>query len=151
MTEDLLQRGLHDKIGLRLAGLGQRYTPLRRLLIETLAASAGPLTMPDILEASSLPQSSGYRNVTALIDAGVVCRISGSGDHGLFELSEEITGHHHHLVCHRCGAVEDMPPSQQLERALGEAARSIAEERTFTVTEHRVELVGLCGQCQAAR
>ncbi len=143
-----LAPSVHDTIGLRLAGLDQRYTRLRRVLVETLAASARPLTIPEILSAApALPQSSAYRNVTALIEAGVVRRVSGADDHGRFELGEEISGHHHHLVCGGCGKVEDIPPSQKLERALGDAARSIADEQGYRVTEHRVDLVGFCPEC----
>src|ERR1039458_7082705 len=136
---------LHDAIGVRLAGLDQRYTPLRKVLVETLAASARPLAMPEILVAApELPQSSAYRNLTALIEVGVVRRVAGTDDHGRFELAEELSGHHHHLVCAACGRVEDIPPSQRLERALGDTAREIAEQQGYRVTEHRVDLVGHC-------
>lgn len=146
-----LPASVHDAIGNRLAGLDQRYTPLRKALVETLASSARPLTIPEILTAApALPQSSAYRNVTTLIDAGVVRRVAGADDHGRYELSEELAGHHHHLVCGACGRVEDVPPSQRLERALGDAARSIADQQGYRVTEHRVELLGLCPDCRAS-
>ncbi|HEY6623766.1 MAG: Fur family transcriptional regulator [Acidimicrobiales bacterium] len=142
---------LHDAIGVRLAGLDQRYTPLRKVLVETLAASARPLTIPEILAAApELPQSSAYRNLTALIEVGVVRRVAGTDDHGRFELAEELSGHHHHLVCAACGRVEDIPPSQRLERALGDTAREIAEQQGYRVTEHRVDLLGLCPDCLPA-
>jgi Fur family transcriptional regulator, ferric uptake regulator len=142
---------LHEVIALRLAGLEQRYTPLRRVLVETLAASARPLTIPEILVAApELPQSSAYRNLTILIEAGVARRVSGTDDHGRFELAEELSGHHHHLVCAGCGKVEDIPPSQRLERALGDTARELAAQQGYRVTEHRVELLGLCPECVPA-
>ena len=143
-----LAPSLHDAIGVRLAGLDQRYTRLRRVLVETLAASARPLTIPEILEAApQLPQSSAYRNVTALIDAGVVRRIAGPDDHGLYELAEEFSSHHHHLVCAACGKVEDVAASEHLERALGEAVRALGDAQGYQVTEHRVELLGICPEC----
>ncbi len=141
---------MHEAIALRLASLDQRYTPLRRTLVEALAVSARPVTIPEILtEAPELPQSSAYRNVTTLIEAGIVRRVAGNDDHGRFELSEEISGqHHHHLVCGACGKVEDVHPSERLERAIGDATRSIGDERGFQVTEHRIELLGLCVDCR---
>lgn len=149
-----LAPSLHDAITIRLSGLDQRYTRLRRVLVETLAASARPLTVPEILEAApELPQSSAYRNVTALIEAGVVRRIAGPGpdDHGLFELAEEFSGHHHHLVCAACGKVEDVVMPARLERELGESVRSIGDVHGFHITEHRVELLGWCPDCTTAR
>jgi Fur family transcriptional regulator, ferric uptake regulator len=142
---------LHEVVALRLVGLDQRYTRLRRVLVETLAASARPLTIPEILAAApQLPQSSAYRNVTILIEAGVVRRVSGTDDHARFELAEELSGHHHHLVCAGCGKVEDIPPSQRLERALGDTARELAAQQGYRVTEHRVDLLGFCPECVPA-
>jgi len=140
---------LHEAVALRFARLDQRYTPLRRVLVEALSGAGRPLTIPEVLErAPDLPQSSAYRNLTALIEVGVVQRVAGPDDHGLFELAEEFSGHHHHLVCATCGKVEDVRPSPSLERALGEAARAVAAEHGFDVTEHRLDLLGHCPACR---
>lgn len=142
---------LDESVALRLAGLEQRYTPARRALVATLVAAGRPLSVPEILASTpELPQSSAYRNVTALIEAGVVRRVTGTDDHGRFELAEELAGHHHHLACGRCGKVEDVAPSPRLERAMAEAARAVAEQQGYQVTEHQFDLVGVCPDCQQA-
>jgi Fe2+ or Zn2+ uptake regulation protein len=142
---------VHDEVALRLAALDQRYTALRKALVTTLASSGRPLTIPDIIAATpTLPQSTAYRNVTALIDAGVVRRVSGSDDHGRFELAEELSGHHHHFVCSNCGQVDDVRPTPRLERALAEAARAVEEDGGYHVAEHRFDLVGVCAGCREA-
>lgn len=139
---------LHEAVEQRLEEHDQRYTPMRRMLVEALASSGRPLTVPEILDlAPGLPQSSAYRNVTALIDAGVARRVPTSDDHWRVELAEEISGHHHHLVCGTCGRVEDVPPSATLERVLGETARLVASRSGFVVNEHRLDLVGVCAAC----
>ena len=140
---------VHEQAALRLGGHDQRYTPVRRALVTTLATAGRPLSIPEILEANrDLPQSSAYRNVTALIEAGVVRRVTGVDDHGRFELAEELAGHHHHLACARCGTVEDVVPSPRLERAMDDAARVVAEEQGYVVTGHQFDLVGTCPACQ---
>lgn len=142
---------VHEQAALRLALLDQRYTPVRQALVATLAAAGRPLSVPEILSAHrDLPQSSAYRNVTALIDAGVVRRVAGVDDHGRYELAEELAGHHHHLACDGCGKVEDVVPSPRLERAMAEAARVVAEEHGYRVTGHQFDLVGLCPSCRQA-
>src|SRR5947208_10720580 len=105
-----------------------------------------PMTMPEILgAASSVPQSSAYRNLTVLCEAGVVRRLAGADDLGRFELTEDLSGHHHHhLVCESCGTVADIKAFPRLEQALAEAARLAAEETGFEVTDHRIDLGGLC-------
>lgn len=142
---------VHEHAALRLAGQEQRYTPVRRSLVATLAEAGRPLSIPEILASNlELPQSSAYRNVTTLIDAGVVRRVTGVDDHGRFELAEELAGHHHHLACGRCGKVEDVAPSARLERAMAEAARVVAEEEGYEVTGHQFDLVGVCPSCLEA-
>lgn len=145
----LTVRALHDAVGLRLAGADQRYTPIRRSLVDALLAAGRPLTVPELVDWSpEVPQSSAYRNMTALIEAGVARRVAGTGDHGRFELTESFSEHHHHLVCARCGKVEDVHASPLLERALADAARAAASEQEFEISEHRFDLIGRCRDCR---
>jgi Fe2+ or Zn2+ uptake regulation protein len=144
-----LSSGSHDAIALRLAGLDQRYTPLRRALVEALAVAGRPLTIPEIRDACpGLSQSTAYRNMTSLMEVGVVRHVNGADDHGRFELAEELTGHHHHLICGSCGTVADVHASDRLERALAEAAAGVADEQGFEIAEHRFDLVGTCADCR---
>jgi Fe2+ or Zn2+ uptake regulation protein len=143
--------GLHGAVALRLAAFDQRYTHSRRSLVEALAGSDRPLTVPEILAVRpDLPQSSAYRSVTVLIDAGVVHRVVGHDDQGRFELAEELWGgHHHHLVCEGCGRVADIDASPRVERALAEATRLAAREAGFRARQHRLDLIGRCADCAA--
>ncbi len=151
MTEQRpLLEGLHLEVSVRLAQVDQRYTASRRALVETLAAAGRPLSIPEILAANpSVPQSSAYRNLTVMIDAKALRRVAGSDDHGRFELAEDLAGHHHHLICGRCGQILDIGSSPRLERALAEAARVAEEETGFSVDDHRMDLVGTCRACRA--
>lgn len=140
---------LHHEVGARFGRLDQRYTPARRVLVEVLSAAARPLTVPELVALRpEVPQSSAYRNVTALMDVGVVRRVAGTDDHGRFELTEDLSGHHHHFACSQCGKVEDLQPSARLEHALAEAARVASEEQDFEITEHRFDFVGRCSDCR---
>jgi Fur family transcriptional regulator, ferric uptake regulator len=142
---------VHDAVALRLAGADQRYTAQRRVLVEILGRTGRPIMISEILEAAGgLTQSSVYRNIAVLIDVGVVERIAGTDDYGRFELAEAFAGHHHHLVCERCGTIEDFHASTKLERALGETARLAAAEQGYVVNEHRLDLRGLCLNCAAS-
>jgi Fur family ferric uptake transcriptional regulator len=140
---------LHELAARRLAGLDQRYTRGRRALVAVLAATDAPLALPQLLERDrSLAQSSAYRNLTVLERAGVVHRIVTSDEFGRYELAEDLTGHHHHLICSSCGDVRDftVPPDveTQLDRALGR----IAGANDFRADHHRLDLVGVCATCR---
>ena len=138
---------LHDTIAERLREVGQRYTEGRRVLVERLAEAAQPSTIPELLDAPPrLPQSSAYRNLDVLEQAGVVHRITG-GEFARFELAEDLTEHHHHLICSRCGSVEDFTAPPGLERTLGRAVSDIESTHGFTADRHRLDLIGLCADC----
>lgn len=141
----------HPAAADRLAGADQRYTGSRRSLVATLAKATRPLTVAEILKAigDDLPQSSAYRNLTVLVEAGVVSRVASGADQGRYELAEALSGdHHHHLVCRLCDSVVDVVAFPRLERALDEAARMAASETGFQITDHQIDLVGLCVACQ---
>lgn len=141
---------LHHEAAQRLASMDQRYTGGRRDLVDALAGADRPLSVPEILDVTSaIPQSSAYRHLSVLIEAGIVTRVATGSDQARFELSERLSGdHHHHLVCGSCGAVVDVDAFPRLERALDAAARLAEEESDFEVTGHKIDLVGLCARCR---
>jgi Fe2+ or Zn2+ uptake regulation protein len=139
---------LHGGVARRLREVEQRYTPVRRTVVEVLAAAARPLTMAEILEAGpGLAQSSVYRTLAVLEDAGVVHRFPGPAGFARHELAEELTEHHHHLVCVSCGGVEDLVASSRVERTVARAVAEAAAATGFRPHGHRLDLLGVCAQC----
>ena len=131
-----------------LAADEQRYTPGRRALVDALASAKRPLVIADILSAApSLPQSSAYRNLAVLEEAGVVHRVVTGEDFARYELAEELTEHHHHLVCTSCGAIEDIDIPKALERNIDRTVTELARDSDFTHVSHRLDLMGLCPKC----
>jgi Fur family ferric uptake transcriptional regulator len=132
----------------RLRDVGQRLTRNRSTLLTALADAAGPLTIPAILELHpELAQSSAYRNLVVLEEAGIVHRVVGTDEFARWELTEDLAGHHHHLICSSCGRVDDVPASAGLERSVAAAAAEITRTTGFTTQQHRIDLVGLCRDC----
>ncbi|HXY94928.1 MAG TPA: Fur family transcriptional regulator [Acidimicrobiia bacterium] len=139
---------VHEVVRIRLRSVGQRLTANREALVETLIAAPRPLTIPDILNRRrGLAQSSVYRNLVVLEEAGIVHRVVGADDFARWELAEDLAGHHHHLICASCGRVEDVPASAGLERSVAAAAAAITRSTGFRTQHHRVDLVGLCKRC----
>jgi Fe2+ or Zn2+ uptake regulation protein len=146
------ERSVHDTAASRLRELGQRYTGTRRRLIDILARAGSPLSIPEILKGRrGLPQSSVYRNLSDLVEAGVVRRVMTEDEFGRFELTEDLTGHHHHLICSRCGQTRDVTLPPALEERLAEVLDGVARRAGFANVEHRLDLVGLCSRCAADR
>jgi Fe2+ or Zn2+ uptake regulation protein len=142
MTSDL-----HDAVAARIKTAEGRYTRSRRRLIEVLLAAGQPLTVEEIAESGHLPLSSVYRNLAVLEDRGLVRRLAGHGDFARFELTEELVGHHDHLVCAICGAMTDVDLPPDLEKAFAQALAALAQRTGFELGSHRIDAIGRCSEC----
>jgi len=143
-----LPEGLRERVANRLRAHQQRLTAGRLQLIEVLAGADRPLTIPEILQArADLAQSSVYRNLVVLEAAGVVHCLITRDEFARYELAEDLTVHHHHLVCAACGRVEDLPATPALERSVAAAVALAARTNGFQTAHHRLDLVGVCADC----
>jgi Fur family ferric uptake transcriptional regulator len=82
-----------------------------------------------------------YRVLTQFEGAGLVTRHHFEGGHSVFELSPE--HHHDHIVCIKCGHVEEFADpdieAKQLE---------IAKGLGFELTDHDLNMYGICADCR---
>ena len=141
--------GIHTEVGRRLRSRGLVYTSGRRRLIDALLDIGHPASVPELLKhRAKLTQSSIYRNLADLEQAGVVHRVAGSDDHARYELDEHFIGHHHHLICMKCGRVSDFVVSPQAERVINDTLEKAARSGKFRLTGHRLDALGLCGACR---
>ena len=132
----------------RLRRVHQRYTSQRREIIEVLANFGHPLTIQEIREHShDLAQSSVYRNLVVLEEFRIVTKVVTNGEIGRYELAEDITGHHHHLICSQCGAVRDVVVPPTLELDIDRALSALARREWFALENHRLDVFGLCTEC----
>jgi Fur family ferric uptake transcriptional regulator len=132
----------------RLAERDLRYTTGRRQIVRGLRSAGGPVTLPELLQISSeLTQSSAYRNLSLMEEAGVVRRLVHRGDHAHYELAEELTEHHHHLICESCGLVLDFTLESTIEHTLDAAFGEVAESQGFQPSHHVIDVYGRCTRC----
>ena len=139
---------MHSVAERRLRQVDQRYTPGRRAIIDLLLRVGHPVSIEDIAsQLPDLPRSSAYRHLTDLESAGLVRRVAAGDEFTRFELAEDLTEHHHHLVCVGCGKVTDviLPPGfeQQVTRAIAR----LADEAGFQAHSHQLDVLGLCAGC----
>jgi Fur family ferric uptake transcriptional regulator len=136
-------------VATKLGEIGQRFTSGRRDIVTALTGSQRPLSIPEILEATEgLAQSSAYRNLSVLENAGVVVRVITTDEWARYELSEDLTGHHHHMVCSKCGAVDDVRIPDAIEHDLDAALERVAKRAGFAMAHHRLDVVGVCKTCR---
>ena len=85
-----------------------------------------------------------YRTLQALAELGEVDVLRTDDGESVYRRCS--SGHHHHLVCRRCGrAVEVEGP------AVEKWADKVAAEHGFVEVSHTVEIFGLCPACVGAR
>jgi Fur family transcriptional regulator, ferric uptake regulator len=149
---------VRDTLPNLLARRGLRLTGQRRAVLDVLVGSRVPLTVPEIharLGGRRAHIVSVYRTVHMLVRLRLVRPTAslrlGAALRGSqrFELAEEFTGHHHHLICQGCGAIEDLEGCVLADAPLTQLARYVRRTRRFEVREHEVRLFGLCRRCAA--
>lgn len=142
---------LHSTVAALLRRVDQRYTRGRRELAEALAAASRPVTAAELVASlPSMPQSTAYRNLAVLSQAGAVHRVAGNDEYVRYELAESLTGrHHHHLVCVSCGVVEDFAAPLPFERRLASLMGTVTTDTGFQADTHRLDLLGTCAACGA--
>jgi Fe2+ or Zn2+ uptake regulation protein len=139
---------LHDVVEARLRRVDQRYTRGRRAIVELLLSIGRPVSIGDIADRlPELPRSSAYRHLVDLEVAGLVRRVAASDEFARFELAEDLTEHHHHLVCVGCGKVVDVTPSSEFESILAATVNQLAAAEGFEPQSHRLDVLGLCSEC----
>ena len=81
-----------------------------------------------------------YRVLTQFEAAGLVTRHHFEGGNSVFELNKG--SHHDHIVCIKCGKVDEFTDS-----VIEKHQEDIAEKLGYTLTDHSLYLYGFCSKC----
>jgi len=140
---------LDTQIRTQLVNHEVRYTSGRKRVVAAIVAADGPRSAAELHETlgRGVPLSSLYRSLSVMADAGVLSPHHSSKGVTRYELSEWLVGHHHHLVCTSCGAVDDIELPTEAEAALERLVAGAADTGGFTSTGHALEIEGRCSQC----
>lgn len=140
---------IHTAVHDLLHNAGQRYTDKRRIIIDILIRADKPMLITDMLaKAKKMPQSTLYRNLLVLEETSAVVRVVTNSDSGCYELAENLMGHHHHMVCSKCGVVRDVVVPEGLEHELDKALEKVARREGFRIDRHQLDLIGRCKNCK---
>lgn len=82
-----------------------------------------------------------YRVLTQFENAGLVTRHHFEGGISVFELDQG--EHHDHILCVRCGRVDEF-----VDDIIEQRQRAIAENAGFSMTDHCLYIYGICSECQ---
>lgn len=122
---------------------GLRATPQRRLLLSEIERWHGAFTALELYERARRAEprlgiATTYRTLDALRENGSIRALAGREPRTYVRCHP---GHHHHLVCTSCGAVQEtdlcaVPSKAELKRRHG-----------FAPERHELEIYGTCSRC----
>lgn len=144
-----------DKLRTRLqtymARKGLRSTAQRRLIIDTFFEAASHMTIEDLLtEVRTRDKGIGYATVYRTLKLLAECGVASERHFGdglsRYELSDDATTHHDHLICVSCGKIVEFEEPQ-----IEELQEKIASRYGFVVTSHKHEMYGVCAACVASK
>lgn len=115
-------------------------------MLESRSSADRHLTAEDVYktllqEGEEIGLATVYRVLTQFEAAGLVKRHHFEGGNSVFEL--ESGQHHDHIVCVKCGRVEEFR-----DEIIEQRQKEIAAKSQFKLTDHSLCLYGLCRHCQ---
>ncbi|MSQ14996.1 MAG: transcriptional repressor [Dehalococcoidia bacterium] len=133
-----------DSVREQLENNGHRYTQTRGVVIDAIAASSHGFSADGVY--TSLPtvgRATVYRTIKLLLQLGVLCKVALQN--GSPRYSMAASGHHHHVICIRCGSISDFSQCN-----LDDLAPRLASALGREPVGHRLEVYTLCSECEGS-
>jgi len=130
-----------------IAAKGMRKTAPRDTIVKIFLQTEKHVSTEELYNiVSKKDPGIGYatvaRTIKLLNEAGL-CRIVDLGDGTLRYEHEYKHQHHDHLVCTCCGKLVEI-----YDKKLEKVQEDLVKKHGFTQTSHRLNIFGLCPQCQ---
>lgn len=141
-----------EKVKDLLREKGLKVTSQRLMVLNILSAHGDEhLTVEEIYdlakeESPEIGLATIYRTVQVLLELHVIEKVTFDDGFARYELNGEETGsghRHHHAICTQCGKVYSLETD-----LLDTLEKQVFESLGFEVTDHEVELYGLCSACR---
>jgi len=84
-----------------------------------------------------------YRVLTQFESAGLVKRHHFEGGHSVFELNQG--DHHDHILCVKCGRVDEF-----VDEIIEQHQKDIATRLGYELTDHCLYMYGICSSCKSS-
>ena len=129
------------------AKIGQRSTKQRTAVAAALAEVddfRSAQDLHDVLRRRGdlVGLTTVYRTLQALTDSGDIDVLINSGGESIYRHCGQSAGHHHHLVCRKCGRTVEVEG-----KAIERWTDAIAHEHGYSDITHTMEIFGLCPAC----
>lgn len=121
----------------------------RDLIFDYVTGTKGHFTADNIYQRMvKIDQGIGiatvYRTIRLLVDCGVLLEQTFGEKKGFFEVNDIDSKHHDHLICTSCGKIIEFHCD-----LIEHDKQRIAEQHQFKIESHKLEIYGLCRECQS--
>lgn len=128
-----------------LKATGVRITPQRHAILEYLIKSMSHPTADEIYKAlegkfPNMSVATVYNNLRVFREVGLVKELTYGDSSSRFDY---VTSNHYHVICEKCDKIVDFDYP-----ALDEVEQLASHVTGFKVTHHRMEVYGICPECQ---
>jgi len=138
-----------DKIKRSLMDSGYKLTTQREIIVKVLLENEEDhLSAEDVymLVKEKFPEiglATVYRTLELLAELQIVAKMNFGDGVARFDLRGQDHEHmHHHLICHLCGALEEIKDDWLLE-----LEEKLEHEYGFQVLDHRLDFIGKFKNC----
>ena len=132
----------------QLKNVGLKITIPRLKILQILEESSSHhLSAEDVYKTlieigEDISLATVYRVLTQFEVSGLITKHNFAGDYAVFELRN--IEHHDHLVCTKCGKIEEF-----LDSIIEERQEEIAKKAAFKITDHVLNIYGICLSCSS--
>ena len=128
--------------------LGLKSTRQRELIAQEFLSHKGHLSAEELLKRvraidKRISLATVYRTLKLLEASGLAESHRFGDDTTIFEPKLEVSEHHDHLICVKCGLIVEFVDDQ-----IEKLQEKVAVKHGFRSEWHRLELYGFCGNCQ---
>ena len=132
-------------IASKLSELGYRLTPQRMMVLSAIENSDNHISAEEIyaqivVKYPNVNISTVYRTLELLKRLGLVTETDLGNGHAGYHPVEK--GHHHHLVCEKCGAIIDID-----ESTLARLQDVLLHRYNFSARLSHLAIFGRCVNC----
>jgi len=130
-----------------MAGKGLKSTRQRDIVLDAFLASDRHMSTEELYlkvraKNPTIGYATVYRTLKLFAESGIAREIHFGDGQARYEPAAE-GEHHDHLICTRCGAVQEFE-NEAIERLQQE----VADQFGFQVETHKLELYGICAKCR---
>ena len=127
---------------------GLKASRQRDVIADVFFRAPGHLRVDELLQEvrkidPKVSQATVYRTMKLLTECGLAAARNFFDGQTRYERSDARGEHHDHLICTHCGRIVEF-----CDERIEDLQDRVAQEHGFVVTQHKMELYGLCDDCR---